>query len=105
MSFFCTGGFSERDDANKEGVDASSIAADHIAADLGVLGQSEWRPCMVKKGTLIQGMLLKLPSKRAAIHGWQRRFMTLKDKELRYYERMVRSAREQSTDTVCLVLF
>lgn len=82
---------SERDEANKEGVDASAVAADHIAAQLGALGQSEWRPCMVKKGTIMQGMMQKLPSKRAAIHGWQSRFMTLKDKELRYYERMVRS--------------
>ena len=46
---------------------------------------------MVKKGTFLQGILQKLPSKRAGIHGWQRRFMILKDKELRYYERMVRS--------------
>jgi hypothetical protein len=83
---------SERDDANMEGVDASAVAADHIAAELGTLGQSEWRPCMVKKGTFLQGMMQKLPSKRAGIHGWQRRFMTLKDKELRYYERMVRAA-------------
>lgn len=75
-----------------EGVDASAVAADHIAAELGTLGQSEWRPCMVKKGTFLQGMMQKLPSKRAGIHGWQRRFMTLKDKELRYYERMVRAA-------------
>ena len=84
--------FRERDDANKEGIDASAVAADHIAAELETLDHSDWRPCMVRKGTFLQGILQKLPSKRAGIHGWQRRFMTLKDKELRYYEHMVRVA-------------
>eukprot|EP01046_Picozoa_sp_COSAG06_P032393 COSAG06_NODE_3235_length_5637_cov_5.844890_2_plen_340_part_00 len=124
----------ERDAANVAGVDASAVAADHIALDLSAtIGISDWKPCMVKKGTFLQGMLTvrkhlvtfipalrriqhsfrqrsgvgvfpvqfalnhgvcsrwllqKLPSKRKEIHGWQTRFIVLKDKELRYYEKM-----------------
>ena len=64
----------ERDAANAEGVDASAVAAAHYAQSQP-LPASEWMPCMVRAGTAEQGWLHKLPSKRAAVHGWQKRWV------------------------------